>query len=107
MDALAIQIGSLSTWVFPVLWAVAGALALRRRLVLPGALLLTSAAATMLFNVLFAPDSAFTQGWQTDSPLTVAFDYQPLGFAAANGLPLLANLSLAGALLLLSLRSGK
>ncbi|MGH8753726.1 MAG: hypothetical protein ACREUJ_07620 [Burkholderiales bacterium] len=66
----------------------------------PGIALALASASALLWNFLFYPGSSFTQDWETDSPLNVAFDYQPLGFLAANVLPAITNISLVVALAL-------
>jgi len=90
-----------SGWLFPIAWAALSVLAFVRKYRGPGIALASASASALLWNFLFYPGSSFTQGWETDSPLNVAFDYQPLGFLAANVLPAITNISLLAALALL------
>jgi hypothetical protein len=105
IDSLASNWAELAQWLYPILWLLVGALSWAKGRRLAGALFALACGSSMLFTALFADGSTFTEGWETDSPLNVAFGYQPLGFALANGLPILANLlPVLGAVLVLSRR---
>ena len=100
MDQAADIWAQASGWLFPLAWAVLSLLAFIRKHRGPGFALALASASALLWNFLFYPGSTFTQDWETDSPLNVAFDYQPLGFLAANILPAITNISLVVALAL-------
>ena len=104
MNTVANAWAELSQWLFPAAWMVLGAVSWRRRQKWPGAFLVAAGASGLVFAVLFAPGSWFTANWETDAPLNVAFDYRPLGFILANGLPALMNVSLVLAIGMLSKR---
>ena len=100
MDQAADIWAQASGWLFPLVWAVLSLLAFVRKHRGPGIALALASASALLWNFLFYPGSSFTQDWETDSPLNVAFDYQPLGFLAVNVLPAITNISLVVALAL-------
>lgn len=56
--------------------------------------LLLAGALSILFSILFAPNSSFSVSWETDSPLNIYFSYKPIGFLAANALPAIINFAL-------------
>lgn len=91
----------LSFWLFPAAWLVLGLLGWNRGQRGAGVCLVLAGGAALLVRVLFAPDSWFTRGWATDSPMHVSFDYQPLGFVLANFLPAISNVALVLACALL------
>ncbi len=94
MDNLASQWAVLSQWLFPIIWVILGGVSLARRHRIAGVFLVIAGASAILFAYLFAPDSSFTAGWETDAPLNVVFSYKPLGFLAANLLPAISNFAL-------------
>jgi hypothetical protein len=104
-DQFASLWASASTWIYPCLWLLVGALAWARHRRIAGALFSLAGVSSFVFALLFSADSAFTKGWETDAPLNFSYGYQPVGFILANGLPVLVNvLPLLGALLLLKRR---
>jgi hypothetical protein len=102
LDRIASIRAEASAWAYPSLWLLVALLSWIRRSRAAACSFAVAAASSVLFNALFSAGSAYTSGWETDSPLNVAFEYQPLGFALANGLPLLSSLlPIVGSLLLL------
>jgi hypothetical protein len=101
-DQLASLLANVSTWAYPLLWLALGVFAWVKNRRAAGSLFTVAGASSIFFVLLFSDGSAFTRNWETDSPLNVTFEYQPLGFVLANGLPVLVNLlPIVGTLLLL------
>jgi hypothetical protein len=95
-----------SEWLFPSIWLLVGLFAFRSNTRLAALLLVLAGASGLLFNYLFAPYSWFTEGWETDAPLSVSFSYKPVGFLAANLLPSVSHGALILALIFLVWRRG-
>jgi hypothetical protein len=98
---------SFSLWLFPSVWVFLGIFAFIKERRLAGFFLLLAGLSIILFLFLFSPYSSFTDGWDTDAPLSVYFNYKPWGFLAANLLPAIGNLSLVAALVFLIKHRGK
>lgn len=101
LNDLASQWAVLSLWLFPSMWSLLGLFALTRGRRLAGSCLVLAGASALLFSCLFASNSWFTQGWETDAPLNVVFSAKPLGYLAANLLPAISHISLVCALIAL------
>lgn len=94
MDNLASQWAAITQWLFPIVWVLLGLVAFVRQHRLAGIALTLAGVAAICFAILFAPNSSFIAGWETDAPLSVAFSYKPIGFLAANLLPAISNFGL-------------
>jgi len=97
---------STAQWLFPALWLLLSAFAFKSGRHCSATCLLLAGASAIMFSVLFAPNSSFIQGWETDSPTNVSFSYNPVGFVAANLLPAVTNFTLVFAFLGLLRRRG-
>lgn len=106
LNLLASQWASTSQWLFPALWLLLSTIAFKSGRHFSAISLLLAGASAILFSVLFAPNSSFTEGWETDSPTNVSFSYNPVGFLAANLLPAFTNFALVFAFLGLLRRRG-
>ena len=98
---------SFSLWFFPSAWVFLSIFAFMKNRRLAGFFLLLAGLSVILFLFLFSSYSSFTDGWDTDTPLSVYFSYKPWGFLAANLLPAVSNLSLVVALIALIKYRGK
>ncbi len=106
LSSLASQWAGISQWLFPALWLLLSVFAFKNGRRFSAICLLLAGASSILLSVLFAPNSSFTEGWETDSPLNVNFSYEPIGFLAANVLPEIINFALVFAFVGLLRRRG-
>ena len=91
-DQFASLLAGVSTRAYPLLWLAVGVFAWVRHRHAAAVLFILAGVSSIVFVLLFSDGSTFTRNWETDSPLSVTFGYQPLGFILANGLPVLGNL---------------